>query len=219
MCQCLAARSPSINQVTKHAEFPQTLYIGNVVVEMPVVRQRKVPQIRTASNTVEIPPLKFVGRVMEAPVIMQMRQCRLSRSRRASRSVYTNRPSINQGDQACRDPTWKTAGAVRRQSSGCAGTVTDDDSSEESDRGSDRSSIFDGLMAKQEDPPVEEESPHGWVTLQDHLGAKASLPGSGPDTGAGEKKAMTAGLGPETEGLGAGSCLSGRQTTDQCSAY
>ena len=153
MCQCLAARSPSINQVTKHAEFPQTLYIGNVVVEMPVVRQRKVPQIRTASNTVEIPPLMFVGRVMEAPVIMQMRQCRLSRSRRASRSVYTNRPSINQGDQACRDPTWKTAGAVRRQSSGCAGTVTDDDSSEESDRGSDRSSIFDGLMAKQEDPP------------------------------------------------------------------
>ena len=48
---------------------------------------------------------------------------------------------------------------------------------------------------------------------QDHLGVKACLPGSGPDTGAGEKKAMTAGLGPETDGLGAGSCLSGRQTT------
>ena len=41
----------------------------------------------------------------------------------------------------------------------------------------------------------------------------ASLPGNGPDTGAGEKKAMTAGLGPEADGLGAGSCLSGRQTT------
>ena len=44
-------------------------------------------------------------------------------------------------------------------------------------------------------------------------GAKASLPGNGPDTGAGEKKAMTAGFGPETDGLGARSCLSGRQTT------
>ena len=53
----------------------------------------------------------------------------------------------------------------------------------------------------------------GWVTLQDHLGAKASLPKNGPDTGAGVEKAMTGGLGPETAGLGAGSCLSGRQTT------
>ena len=34
------------------------------------------------------------------------------------------------GDQACRDPSWKTAHAVRRQSCGCAGTVTGDDSSE-----------------------------------------------------------------------------------------
>ena len=55
--------------------------------------------------------------------------------------------------------------------------------------------------------------PHGLVTLQDHLGAKASLPRHGPDTGAGEKRAMAGGLGPETDGLGAGSCLSGRQTT------
>ena len=51
------------------------------------------------------------------------------------------------------------------------------------------------------------------MTLQDHLGAKASLPKNGPDTGAEVEKAMTAGLGPETDGLGAGSCLSGRQTT------
>ena len=64
------------------------------------------------------------------------------------------------GDQACRDPAWKTADAVCRQSCGCAGTVTGDDS----DCGSDRSSIFDRLMAKllgnaeQEDPQVEEES-------------------------------------------------------------
>ena len=96
MCQCLVARSPSINQVTQHVEFPQTLYIDKVVVEMPVVMQRKVPQNRTVLKTVEIPPAKFVGSVVEAPVIMQMRQCRLSRSRSASRRVYTNRPSINQ---------------------------------------------------------------------------------------------------------------------------
>ena len=68
------------------------------------------------------------------------------------------------GDQACRDPTWMTADAVRRQSCGCAGTVTGDDSSEESDCGSDWSSIIDGLMAKllgnaeQEYHQVEEES-------------------------------------------------------------
>ena len=62
-------------------------------------------------------------------------------------------------------------------------------------------------------PNCDRRVPHGWVTLQDHLGAKASLPKNGPDTGAGVEKAMTAGLGPETDGLGAGSCLSGRQTT------
>ena len=45
------------------------------------------------------------------------------------------------------------------------------------------------------------------MTLQDHLGAKTSRPGNGPDTGAGEKQATTAGLG-QTDGLGASSCLS-----------
>ena len=46
------------------------------------------------------------------------------------------------------------------------------------------------------------------MTLQIHLGAKTSRPGNGPDTGAGEKQATTAGLGPETDGLGGSSCLS-----------
>ena len=32
MCQCLMAGNQSINQVTKHAKFPQTLYIDKVVV-------------------------------------------------------------------------------------------------------------------------------------------------------------------------------------------
>ena len=46
------------------------------------------------------------------------------------------------------------------------------------------------------------------MTLQIHLGAKTSRPGNGPDTGVGRKQATTAGLGPETDGLGASSCLS-----------
>ena len=70
-----------INQVAEHAESPQTLYIDKVVVEMLVVMRRKVIQIQSVLKTVESPPAQFVGRVVEAPVIMQMRQCRLSRRR------------------------------------------------------------------------------------------------------------------------------------------
>ena len=46
MCQCFMARSPSIKQVTKHAEFPQTQDIDKVV-DMPVVMQRMVLRIQT----------------------------------------------------------------------------------------------------------------------------------------------------------------------------
>ena len=57
MCQCFMSRSrsaprnvytnrPSINQETKHAEIPQIHYIDKVVVDMPVVMQRQVPQIQ-----------------------------------------------------------------------------------------------------------------------------------------------------------------------------
>ena len=79
-------------------------------------------------------------------MIMQMRQCRLSRSRSESRRVYTNRPSTNQvtkhveipqtlyTDKVLEVPSVKLrqvlqvqtgadgslAGAVRRQSGGCA---------------------------------------------------------------------------------------------------
>ena len=45
VCQC-----PSINQATKHAEFPQIQYIVKVV-DMPVSMQRQVPQIQTPSKT------------------------------------------------------------------------------------------------------------------------------------------------------------------------
>ena len=47
---------PSINQVTKLA-----------AIHRPVVLQRQVPQIRTVLKTVEIPPAKFVDRVVDAP--------------------------------------------------------------------------------------------------------------------------------------------------------
>ena len=48
---------------------------------MPAVIQRMVPRIQTSWKTVEVPPALFVGRVVEARVIMQMRllslrQCR-----------------------------------------------------------------------------------------------------------------------------------------------
>ena len=63
---CHHSAQPSINQVTKCAEFPQTQYIDKFV-EMLVVMQRKVPQIQTVLKTVEIPPAKIVDRVVDAP--------------------------------------------------------------------------------------------------------------------------------------------------------
>ena len=85
--------------------------------------------------------------------------------RLVNRSTTTSFPSINQvttrcdtqacgdaekgpSDSKCIEDSGNPAGEVRRQSYGCATTMTSDDSSEESDCGTDRSSIFDGLMAK-----------------------------------------------------------------------
>ena len=51
-------------------------------------------------------------------------------------------------DSDCIEDSGSPAGEVRRQSCGLAGTVSGDDSSEESVCDTDRSSIFDGLMAK-----------------------------------------------------------------------
>ena len=64
-----STNGPFINQVTKHAEIPQTQNVDKVV-DMPVVTQRQVPQIQTALKTVEAPPAQFVGRVVEAPEIV-----------------------------------------------------------------------------------------------------------------------------------------------------
>ena len=46
------------------------------------VMQRMVPRIQTSWKTVEVPPAWFGGRVMEAPVIMQMRRWSLRQCRR-----------------------------------------------------------------------------------------------------------------------------------------
>ena len=43
-------QSPSINQVTKHAEIPQTHYVDKAV-DMPVAMQRQVPQFRAVLKT------------------------------------------------------------------------------------------------------------------------------------------------------------------------
>ena len=59
---------PSINKVIKHAEFPQIYDIDKVVVDMPVVMQRQVPQIQTVSKTVENPTAQFIDRDEEAPL-------------------------------------------------------------------------------------------------------------------------------------------------------
>ena len=78
-----------LNQVTKRAEIPKTLHVDKVVV-----MAQQVPQFQIALKTLEIPPAKFVGRVVEALVTMQMRQCRLSRQRTRSKSDISERTQI-----------------------------------------------------------------------------------------------------------------------------
>ena len=100
-----------------------------------------------------------------------------------------------------------------------AGTVSGDDSSEESDCDSDRSSIFDRLMAKllgnaeQENSQVEEECSSWMGELARSSWRQDKSARNWARYRAGKKQAMTAGLGPETDGLGASSCLSDRQTS------
>ena len=61
-----------ITLVTKQVKIPQTVHIDKGV-NMPVVKQRQVPQIQTPRLTVEVPAARFTDRVMTVPVIMQMR--------------------------------------------------------------------------------------------------------------------------------------------------
>ena len=76
-------------------------------------------------------------------------------------------------DSDCIEDSGNPSGEVRRQSCGLAGTVSGDDSSEESDCDTDRSSIFDGLMAK-----LQQESSSWMDDLAN--GAKTSRQGNGP---------------------------------------
>ena len=61
-----------INQVTKHAVFPQIQYIGKVIAAVPVVIQRQVPHIQTSWKFVKVPPAKSVGVVVDVPVVMHI---------------------------------------------------------------------------------------------------------------------------------------------------
>ena len=38
------------------------------------MKLRQVPQLQTLAKTVEVPPVPFVGRVLEVPVILQSNQ-------------------------------------------------------------------------------------------------------------------------------------------------
>ena len=69
-----------INQATTHAEFPQTLYIDNVIVDMRVVLWRQVPRIQTANkpsiNQVTkltvFPQIQYIDKVfVDMRVVMQ----------------------------------------------------------------------------------------------------------------------------------------------------
>ena len=72
-----------------HAEFPQTLHINKVVVDLLVVMQRQVPRIQTSLMTLEVPPAQFVGRVMEAPMAcVRWHAQNAAASPRASRTTH-----------------------------------------------------------------------------------------------------------------------------------
>ena len=90
------ANKPSINQVTKLTVFPQIQYIDKVFVDMRVVMQRQVPHIQTSWKTVGVPPAWFVGKVVEAPVIIQMRRLSLRQCRRfwKSQSFFSFRSNL-----------------------------------------------------------------------------------------------------------------------------
>ena len=60
------------SQATKHAVFPQIQHIDKVIVVMRVVMQRQVPHIQTSWKIVKVPPAKFVGTVLDVPVIMHI---------------------------------------------------------------------------------------------------------------------------------------------------
>ena len=72
---------PSINQETKHAEFPQICYIDKIVDTL-VVMQQQVPRIRTVLKTMEVPinqvtmhaespQIYYIDKAVDTLVVMQ----------------------------------------------------------------------------------------------------------------------------------------------------
>ena len=53
----------TVEQVTKHAEFPQTRHIDKVA-EVSVKMQRQVPQMRQVTKHVENPQTQLIGKVV-----------------------------------------------------------------------------------------------------------------------------------------------------------
>merc|ERR1711916_359964 len=62
--------APSINQVTKYVEFPQTQYTDKVIT-VHLVILRLVPQFQIVLKTVKVPQVQFICRAVDVPVVGQ----------------------------------------------------------------------------------------------------------------------------------------------------
>ena len=76
--------------------MPQTQHVDKFV-EVPAVTQRQVPQVQTMPKTAAVSPAQSVGTVVDAPVIVQMRQCRpeMSPLRTRRNCDYVDVVSVN----------------------------------------------------------------------------------------------------------------------------
>ena len=109
MCQCL-----SINQNTKHAEFPQT-YVDKVV-DTPVEMARQVPWIQTVLKTRKVPQSSQSG-TGSAPVSILFGHFGGDASaglRSAKEWWRMAHPSSSDGDDGSRQRAWtKSLKALR----------------------------------------------------------------------------------------------------------
>ena len=82
--------------MTKHVKFPQTQHVDKFV-GVVAVTQRQVPQVQTRAKTAAVSPAQSVGTVVDAPVIMQMRQRgpEMSPLRTPRNCVYVAVVSVN----------------------------------------------------------------------------------------------------------------------------
>ena len=62
-----------INQVTKYVEIPQIRNIHKVTADViKRLMQRQAPQLQTVAKTVGVPPVPFIGRMVDVLVIKQL---------------------------------------------------------------------------------------------------------------------------------------------------